>query len=165
MATRHVGLGATKSTSFSEPYDVARTFATLQHISAGRAAWNIVTSTHNAAALNFSKERLTEHDLRYEIANEFVDVVKGLWATWDEGAIVADRATGTYLDKSKVRPLNHKGRFFSRQGTAQHRALPVWRSAHRAGRRIGAWAGAVRPHRRSRVLGGQWRQDVRQGRL
>ena len=116
VVTRHVGLGATKSTSFSEPYDVARTFATLQHVSAGRAAWNIVTSTHNAAALNFSKERLTEHDLRYEIANEFVDVVKGLWATWDAGAIVADRATGTYLDKSKVRPLNHKGRFFSVKG-------------------------------------------------
>ena len=116
VATRHVGLGATKSTSFSEPYDVARTFATLQHISAGRAAWNIVTSTHNAAALNFSKERLVEHDLRYEIANEFVDVVKGLWATWDEGAIVADQTTGSYLDKSKVRPLNHKGRFFSVKG-------------------------------------------------
>jgi FMN-dependent oxidoreductase (nitrilotriacetate monooxygenase family) len=116
MVTRHVGLGATVSTSFSEPYVVARTFATLHHISGGRAAWNIVTSTHNAAALNFSKDRLYDHDLRYEMANEFVDVVKGLWHTWDEGALVADRTTGTFLDKSKVHPLNHKGRFFSVRG-------------------------------------------------
>jgi FMN-dependent oxidoreductase (nitrilotriacetate monooxygenase family) len=123
--TRHVGLGATTSTSFSEPYDVARTFATLHHISGGRAAWNIVTSTHEAAALNFSKERLAEHDLRYEIANEFVDVVKGLWDTWDDGAVVADRATGTFLDKSKVRPLNHQGRFFSVKGP-----LNIERSPH-----------------------------------
>jgi alkanesulfonate monooxygenase SsuD/methylene tetrahydromethanopterin reductase-like flavin-dependent oxidoreductase (luciferase family) len=78
--------------------------------------WNVVTSTHNAAALNFGKERLNEHDLRYEIATEFVDVVRGLWDTWDDGAIVADRTTGTFLDKSKVRPLDHKGRFFSVKG-------------------------------------------------
>jgi FMN-dependent oxidoreductase (nitrilotriacetate monooxygenase family) len=114
--TRCVGLGATTSTSFSEPYDVARTFATLHHISGGRAAWNIVTSTHNAAALNFGKDRLAEHDLRYEIANEFVDVVKGLWDTWDDGAIVADKASGVFLDKSKVRALDHKGRFFAVKG-------------------------------------------------
>src|SRR5262249_56032483 len=116
MVTRHIGLGATVSTSFSEPFHVARSFASLDHISGGRAAWNVVTSTHNAAALNFSKERLNEHDLRYEIATEFVDVVRGLWDTWDDGAIVADKATGTFLDKSKVRPLNHKGRFFRVKG-------------------------------------------------
>ena len=111
--TRHIGLGATVSTSFSEPFHVARSFASLDHISGGRAAWNVVTSTHNAAALNFSKERLVEHDLRYEIATEFVDVVRGLWDTWDDGAIVADRATGKFVDASKVRPFNHYGRFFS----------------------------------------------------
>ena len=115
-ATRHVGLGATVSTSFSEPYVVARTFATLHHISGGRAAWNVVTSTHDKAALNFSGDKLAEHDLRYEIANEFVDVVKGLWSTWDEGAVVADKQTGVFLDKSKVRPLDHKGRFFQVKG-------------------------------------------------
>ena len=114
--TRHVGLGATVSTSFSEPFDVARTFMTLHNISGGRAAWNIVTSSHNAAAANFSKERLPEHDLRYEIAGEFVDVVQGLWDTWDDGAIVADRSTGVFLDKSKVHALNHQGRFFSVKG-------------------------------------------------
>jgi FMN-dependent oxidoreductase (nitrilotriacetate monooxygenase family) len=114
--TRCIGLGATASTSFSEPFNVARTFATLHHISGGRAAWNIVTSSHNAAALNFGRERLHEHDLRYEIANEFVDVVKGLWDTWDQGAIVADKATGVFLDKSKVHALDHKGRFYSVKG-------------------------------------------------
>ena len=116
MATRHIGLGATVSTSFSEPFHVARSFASLDHLSGGRAAWNVVTSTHNASALNFGRERLHEHDLRYEIATEFVDVVRGLWDTWDDGAIVADKGTGTFLDKSKVRPLDHKGRFFSVKG-------------------------------------------------
>lgn len=123
--TRCIGLGATVSTSFSEPYSVARTFATLHHISGGRAAWNIVTSSHNAAALNFGRDRLYEHDLRYEIANEFVDVVKGLWDTWEPSAIVADKATGVFLDKSKVHPLDHKGRFYSVKGP-----LNIERSPH-----------------------------------
>ena len=124
-ATRNVGLGATVSISFSEPYVVARTFATLHHISGGRAAWNIVTSTHDKAALNFGRQGLAEHDLRYEMANEFVDVVKGLWGTWDEGAVVADKQTGVFLDKSKIRPLDHKGRFYSVKGP-----LNIQRSPH-----------------------------------
>jgi FMN-dependent oxidoreductase (nitrilotriacetate monooxygenase family) len=116
MVTRHIGLGATVSTSFNEPYNVARAFASLDHLSGGRAAWNVVTSTNSKAAFNFSKERLNEHDLRYEIAGEFVDVVRGLWDGWEDGAVVADRATGTFLDASKIRPLDHKGRFFNVKG-------------------------------------------------
>jgi FMN-dependent oxidoreductase (nitrilotriacetate monooxygenase family) len=116
MVTRHVGLGATVSTSFSDPFNVARAFASLDHLSGGRAAWNVVTSTSEKAALNFSKERLAEHDLRYEIATEFVDVVRGLWDTWDDGALVADKASGTFIDASKVRALDYKGRFFSVKG-------------------------------------------------
>jgi FMN-dependent oxidoreductase (nitrilotriacetate monooxygenase family) len=116
MVTKHIGLGATVSTSFTEPYNVARTFASLDHISGGRAGWNVVTSTNAAAAFNFGRDRLNEHDLRYEIAGEFVDVVRGLWDCWDDGAIVADRSTGTFLDASKVRQLNHKGRFFQVKG-------------------------------------------------
>ena len=77
-STRHIGLGATVSTSFGEPYHVARTFGSLDHITKGRAAWNVVTSSAGKAALNFSREAHMEHDLRYEIAQEFVDVVKGL---------------------------------------------------------------------------------------
>src|SRR5713101_2104517 len=122
--TRHIGLGATVSTSFGEPFHVARAFASLDHLSGGRAAWNVVTSTNSAAALNFSRERHYEHDLRYEIATEFVDVVRGLWDCWDEDAVVADRATGTFLDASKVRPLNHKGRFFSVRGPLNMQRCP-----------------------------------------
>jgi FMN-dependent oxidoreductase (nitrilotriacetate monooxygenase family) len=122
--TRHIGLGATVSTSFGEPFHVARAFASLDHLSGGRAAWNVVTSTNSAAALNFGKQRLHEHDLRYEIATEFVDVVRGLWDTWDENAVVADEATGTFVDASKVRPLNHKGRFFSVQGPLNIQRCP-----------------------------------------
>jgi len=114
--TKHVGLGATVSTSFSEPFNVARAFATLQHISGGRVAWNVVTSSNDKAVLNFSQTRHNDHDLRYEIANEFVDVVKGLWNTWEPGALVADKASGLFIDATKVRALDHKGRFFSVKG-------------------------------------------------
>jgi FMN-dependent oxidoreductase (nitrilotriacetate monooxygenase family) len=116
MSTIHVGLGATVSTTFGEPYHVARTFASIDQISKGRAAWNVVTTSGGKAALNFSREEHMEHDLRYERAEEFVDVVKGLWDCWQDDAIVANKATGTYLDPTKVRPLNHKGRFFQVKG-------------------------------------------------
>ncbi len=115
-ATSRVGLGATVSSSFADPFTVARTFQTLQHLSRGRVAWNVVTSTSPKAALNFSRERHHEHDLRYEIANEFVDVVRGLWDTWQTGAVVRDRATGTYIDPAKVRTLDHQGRHFQVRG-------------------------------------------------
>jgi N-acetyl-S-(2-succino)cysteine monooxygenase len=121
--TSHVGLGATVSTSFGEPYHVARAFASLDHLSSGRAAWNVVTSSNNAAAANFGRET-QEHDLRYEIATEFVDVVRGLWDCWDDGAIVADKATGVFLDPAKIRALNHKGRFFSVKGPLSMERCP-----------------------------------------
>ncbi|HZU88928.1 MAG TPA: LLM class flavin-dependent oxidoreductase, partial [Stellaceae bacterium] len=114
--TRRIGLGATVSTSFGEPYHVARIFASIDHLSQGRAAWNVVTSSATQAALNFSRERHMDHELRYAVANEFVDVVKGLWDCWDEDAIVADKASGVFLDPARVRPLNHKGRFFQVKG-------------------------------------------------
>jgi FMN-dependent oxidoreductase (nitrilotriacetate monooxygenase family) len=116
VVSRHIGLGATMSTSFSEPFHVARVFASLDHLSGGRAAWNVVTSTKDVAALNFSRDRLNEHDLRYEMAEEFVDVVKGLWDTWEDGAVVADKATGQYLDAAKVRVLDHKGKYYAVKG-------------------------------------------------
>ena len=115
-STRHIGLGATVSTSFSEPYNVARIFASIDHISQGRAAWNVVTSSAAKAAFNFSREQHMEHELRYARANEFVDVVKGLWDCWDDDAIIADKASGLYVDPTKVRPLDHKGRFFQVKG-------------------------------------------------
>ena len=114
--TTRVGLGATVSTSYSEPYNVARVFGSIDHISNGRAAWNVVTSTQPMAALNFSRKEQMEHEHRYEVANEFVDVVKGLWDCWEDGAIVADKSTGRFIDAAKVRPLDHEGRFFQVKG-------------------------------------------------
>jgi FMN-dependent oxidoreductase (nitrilotriacetate monooxygenase family) len=114
--TRHIGLGATVSTSFGEPYHVARIFASIDHLSGGRAAWNVVTSSAVQAALNFSRERHLEHEQRYALANEFVDVVKGLWDCWDDDAIIADKASGIFVDPARVRALNHRGRFFQVKG-------------------------------------------------
>jgi FMN-dependent oxidoreductase (nitrilotriacetate monooxygenase family) len=116
MVTTHVGLGATVSTSFSEPYNVARVFSSIDHLSGGRAAWNVVTSSNAKAALNFNRDEHMEHELRYARAEEFVDVVRGLWDCWDDGAIVADKETGEYVDRDKVRQLNHNGRFFQVKG-------------------------------------------------
>jgi alkanesulfonate monooxygenase SsuD/methylene tetrahydromethanopterin reductase-like flavin-dependent oxidoreductase (luciferase family) len=115
-STRHIGLGATVSTSFGEPYHVARTFASIDHISNGRAAWNVVTSSAAKAALNFSREQHMDHELRYERANEFVDIVTGLWDCWDDDAVIADKTTGRYVDPAKIRPLDHNGRFFRSRG-------------------------------------------------
>ena len=114
--TRNVGLGATVSTTFSQPYVVARTFQTLQHITGGRIAWNVVTSTTDGAAQNFGMEKITEHDKRYEIAEEFVDVVRKLWESWEPDALVMDKKTGVYADDSKIHRINHKGRHFSVRG-------------------------------------------------
>jgi len=113
--TTHLGLGATASTTYNEPFNVARAFASLDHLSGGRAAWNAVTSSGADAAANFGRVH-PDHDARYEVAEEFVDVVRGLWDCWEDGAVVADRATGQYLDPSKIRPLNHAGRFFRVKG-------------------------------------------------
>ena len=107
--TTHVGLGATVSTSFSEPFTVARTFQSLQHLSQGRIAWNVVTSNSPEAALNFGLEQHYAHDERY-------DVVRGLWRGWDDGAVPRNRATGQYIDRTKVHTLEHKGRYFAVRG-------------------------------------------------
>src|SRR5262252_3485891 len=115
-SSTHIGLGATVSTSFNEPFNVARIFGSIDHISQGRAAWNVVTTSNLKAALNYGLDEPIEHELRYQRAEEFVDVVKGLWDCWEDGAIVADRETGRYVDPAKVRQLNHKGRFFKVKG-------------------------------------------------
>ncbi len=113
--TTHVGLGATSSTTYNEPFTVARAFASLDHLSGGRAAWNAVTSSGAEAAQNFGRQH-PAHDRRYEIAEEFVDVVMGLWDCWEDDAIVIDHATGQYIDPSKVHTLDHHGAFFDVRG-------------------------------------------------
>jgi len=127
FCTKHIGLGATVSTSFNEPFNVARVFGSIDHISGGRAAWNVVTTSNPKAALNFNLDEHLEHALRYERANEFVDVVCGLWDCWDDDAIVADKGTGRYIDAGKVRPLNHQGRFFRVRGPVNIARCPQGR--------------------------------------
>lgn len=116
QATSRIGLGGTYSTSYYAPFHVARTFATLDHLSGGRAAWNVVTSVNDSEAQNFGVKAHPGHDERYDRADEFLDVVTGLWDTWEEGAVVHDRANGHYADPTKVHELGHEGQFFSARG-------------------------------------------------
>jgi FMN-dependent oxidoreductase (nitrilotriacetate monooxygenase family) len=114
--TRHIGLAATASTTYGEPFHIARQFASLDHISGGRAGWNVVTSANPKDGANFSKASHMEHGARYERAEEFVEVVRGLWDTWEAGALVRDKATGQYVDSSKLHALDHRGPHFSVAG-------------------------------------------------
>ena len=114
--TTHIGLVATVSTSFSEPFNVARMFATLDHLSGGRVGWNVVTSYVDRAAENFGQDALAGHAERYRRCAEFVTVVKGLWDTWDEGALLMDKESGQFIDASKVRELGHDGPYYRVRG-------------------------------------------------
>jgi FMN-dependent oxidoreductase (nitrilotriacetate monooxygenase family) len=116
--TSRIGLIGTVSTSYSEPFTVARQFASLDQISGGRAGWNVVTTPLESTALNFNKtiEEHPNHPKRYRIAEEHIQVVKGLWDSWEDDAFIRDKESGVFFDPSKLHPLNHKGEFFSVQG-------------------------------------------------
>ena len=114
--TSRVGLVATASTTYSAPFNVARTFASLDKLSGGRAGWNVVTTSMPEAAGNFGSAGPMDHATRYESAAEFVEVVQGLWDSWEEGAITANRETGEYFDKTKVHSLDYVGKFYSVSG-------------------------------------------------
>ncbi|WFU78165.1 LLM class flavin-dependent oxidoreductase [Bradyrhizobium sp. CIAT3101] len=114
--TSRIGLVATVSTSFNEPFNVARQFASLDRLSGGRAGWNLVTSTEASAALNFNHEGLSPHAERYARADEFADVVLGLWDSWEDDAFPRDRESGRYYDPDKLHLLNHQGRHFRVRG-------------------------------------------------
>ena len=115
-ATEHIGLGATYSTTYYSPFHVARTFATLDHLSGGRAAWNVVTSVNDGEAQNFGVEAILGHDARYDRADEFLEATTGLWDTWEDDALVLDRAGGTFADPSKVHELRYDGDYFQVRG-------------------------------------------------
>ncbi|MCH6231620.1 LLM class flavin-dependent oxidoreductase [Microbacterium sp. CFH 31415] len=144
--TDSIGLIGTVSTTFSDPFTVARQFATLDHLSGGRVGWNIVTTAIQAAANNFGSANLPVHADRYERAEEFVEIVTRLWDAWDADAIVADRATGRYVDLERVHPINHVGEHFSVEGP-----LPVRRSPQ--GRITLSQAGSSGP---GMALGAKW---------
>ncbi len=114
--TRHIGLVSTATTTYNDPFNIARKFATIDHISKGRAGWNLVTSQNVDEAQNFSHDKHVDHALRYERAQEFYDVVTGLWDSWEDDAIIRDHASGRYIDPAKLHVLNHKGKHFSVRG-------------------------------------------------
>ncbi len=114
--TKHIGLVATATTTYNEPLHIARKFASLDHISGGRAGWNLVTSTNPKEALNFSKEAHLAHDDRYDRAREFAQIVRGLWDSWDEDAFVRNKASGRYFDPERLHVLDYKGEHFSVRG-------------------------------------------------
>jgi alkanesulfonate monooxygenase len=116
VVTERLGLIATGSTTFDQPYHVARRFASLDHLSGGRAGWNIVTTSNPDAALNFGLEEHMEHDERYRRAREFFDVVTGLWDSWADDAFIRDVESGIFFDPSRLHTLNHKGKYLSVRG-------------------------------------------------
>jgi len=144
VATKDIGIVPTLSTTYNEPYHVARKVASLDHLSAGRAGWNIVTGANETEAQNFS---LSEHPVsadRYDRAEEFVDVVRGLWKSWERDAFLRDKERGIYFDPTKLQILNHKGRHFSVRGpldvipTPQVQPVLVQAGSSVEGKRLGS---------------------------
>lgn len=116
MATRHLGLGSTYSTTYYQPFHVARVMATLDLMTAGRAAWNVVTSLNDSEAHNMGQDQHLEHDLRYDVADEFMEIVHGHWDSWEDDALVVDKAAGLFAHPEKVHQLGHKGKWFKSKG-------------------------------------------------
>jgi alkanesulfonate monooxygenase len=114
--TEHIGLVSTATTSYNEPFHIARKYASLDHISKGRAGWNVVTSGNLSESWNFGRERHFEHGDRYDRAREFLRVTQGLWDSWDDDAFVRDRQSAIYFDPDKLHVLAHKGKYFSVRG-------------------------------------------------
>src|SRR6266513_3186613 len=149
MAAERLGLGATYSTSYYEPFHVARLFATLDLMTNGRAAWNVVTSLNDGEAQNMGCEQVIEHDLRYDRADEFMEVVFGHWDSWEDDAIVQDNASGLVAHPDKVHRLDHKGRFFRSRGpftvprSPQGRPIIIQAGPSGRGKRFGAQWGEL----------------------
>ena len=169
METTHIGLAATLSTTYSDPYTVARQFASIDHISKGRAGWNIVTSPLEGSAQNYSRPEHPEHDLRYRMADEYLEVAKGLWDSWEEDAFVRDKASGRFIDPEKMHRLNHRGEFYNVQGplnisrSPQGRPVLIQAGSSEAGRNFAAQhADAVFTGGASLEDGARFYQDVKQ---
>jgi alkanesulfonate monooxygenase SsuD/methylene tetrahydromethanopterin reductase-like flavin-dependent oxidoreductase (luciferase family) len=142
--TRHLGIGATRSTTYDQPYHIAREFATLDHIFGGRAAWNVVTSMNDSEALNFGLDTHLDHDRRYDRADEFVELTCKLWRSWDRDALVLDKARGLYADPRWVHYVNHAGRWFRSRGPLNIPPMPQVRPVIIQAGVVGAWPGVCR---------------------
>jgi FMN-dependent oxidoreductase (nitrilotriacetate monooxygenase family) len=149
MATERLGLGATYSTSYYEPFHVARVFATLDLMTGGRAAWNVVTSLNDGEAQNMGRDEVLDHDLRYDRADEFMEVVHGHWDAWEDDAIVQDKASGLFAHPAKVHRLDYEGRYYNSRGpftvprSAQGHPVIIQAGSSGRGRRFGARWGEV----------------------
>ncbi|MBA2448925.1 MAG: LLM class flavin-dependent oxidoreductase [Chloroflexi bacterium] len=144
LATRHLGIGGTYSTTYYEPFHVARVFATLDHMLGGRAAWNVVTSLNDSEAANFGQATHLDHDARYDRADEFMEAVLGHWDSWEDDAILLDREGRVFADPAKVHRLGHEGRWFRTRGpftvppTPQGRPVIMQAGQSGRGRRFAA---------------------------
>lgn len=125
--TEHVGLVGTLTVSYTQPFNVARQFASLDQISGGRAGWNVVTSWLDGTAENFGQAALPPHDVRYQIADEYLDVVEGLWDSWEHDAIIGDKASGKFINPDRLHTLNHQGEFFKVKGPLNIKRTPQGR--------------------------------------
>ena len=166
--TTHIGLAATLSTTYSDPFTVARQFASIDQISNGRAGWNIVTSPLEGSALNYGKPEHPEHDLRYRMAHEFVEVTKGLWDSWEDDAFIRDKESGVFIDPNKMHRLNHQGEFYSVQGplnisrSQQGRPLLIQAGSSEAGREFSSkHADAVFTGRSSLADAAEFYNDIK----
>ncbi|MEH2462749.1 LLM class flavin-dependent oxidoreductase [Nostoc sp.] len=150
VATQKIGVGVTRSATYYAPYDLARTFATLDHLSKGRAAWNVVTSSGDGTAQNFGIEKHLEHDTRYDRADEFIEATFKLWDSWKEGALVLDKENGIFADPSKVDYVHHSGKWLKTRGpltvprTPQGRPVIIQAGSSGRGKEFAArWAETI----------------------
>lgn len=168
MTTTRLGLAATSTTTFNDPFNLARRFSTLDHLSHGRAGWNLVTSFNEDEAQNFGLDAHVEHDKRYERASEFIDVVTGLWDGWEADAITRDKESGTYFDVDKMHFLHHEGEHFRVRGplttgrSPQVRPVVFQAGASEPGRALAARTADVVFTLQSSIEGGKaFRDDIR----
>jgi FMN-dependent oxidoreductase (nitrilotriacetate monooxygenase family) len=149
-ASERLGLGATCSTTYYEPFHVARMFGTVDHMTGGRAAWNVVTSLNDGEALNMGRDEVLEHDLRYDRADEFMEVVLGHWDAWEDGALILDKQRPRFADASKVHRLDYVGEFYRSRGpftvprSAQGHPVVIQAGQSGRGRRFaGRWGEVI----------------------
>jgi FMN-dependent oxidoreductase (nitrilotriacetate monooxygenase family) len=167
-STSRLGLGVTRSTTYFQPNHIVRSFTTLDHLSAGRGAWNVVTSMNDSEGRMFGQPEHMDHDRRYDRADEFLEVALKLWRSWDADALIHDKASGFFVDPARIHPVQHKGAFFEVEGPmnmppgpAGHPVIIQAGSSGR-GRRFGArWAEAIFTINRDIEEARAFRSDVR----
>ncbi len=168
MDTTMIGLAATLSTTYSDPYTVARQFSSIDHISGGRAGWNVVTSPLEGSAANYSKPEHPQHDLRYRMAGEFLEIAKGLWDSWEDDAFIRDKESGVFIDPAKMHRLDHEGEFYSVQGplnisrSRQGRPVLIQAGSSEAGRGFAAYiADAIFTGQANKSDAAEFYQDIK----